>query len=266
MIRLRNTATLLAAITLSSCATQPMTLTLKHPPVQPLRSTDAFISDRLPTQAEAQAYTLLEGKYFGSSGASGSLAAGLLFGPLGVAANVAYINSENTRRTTPLKVVADLNLAKLLSEQVAALPAGPRGERTSYELIPAANFYFKSDTSYWLTCVLTADLPQPGQASWRARYAVATEGSFDSSSSSDTQRAADAVAPCLRDAYQLFVDHVSGSVGTFEPRTISTKRIDGQGTVDEVWNVAIGSLPGRIIANDVSGLVQFRKSELVSVR
>jgi hypothetical protein len=93
---MRLLASLLVSVSLFGCAT----IVPKEPPAA--ASGDARVANRLPTDAEVYAATPLKNSYFGASGATGSAAVGVAFGVLGVLANVAYINSENSKRAAPL--------------------------------------------------------------------------------------------------------------------------------------------------------------------
>lgn len=238
----------------------------KQAPVGGLPSTTAVVATRLPSDAEKQSATSIEGTYFGATGARGSVAAGALFGVIGVLGNIAYINAENRDRAEALTELTATNLADVLRAQLQDRSPAPVGTDGGYELVPAANVYFQDQTTYWLTCTLNARATGPAAAGWNARYAVAVEGLMDARKPADTQRAIESLGPCLRDAHALFASHLDGTLAPFEARVITTPRIDGKGDIDQVFRLSVAALPDRAITNDAFGLAQLRKDQVKAIR
>lgn len=256
---------IISVVFLSGCAT-PTPLVIKQPP-QVSFSSGAYISQRLPTVQETLSNTLIPGTYFGVAGTTGSSTVGVLFGALGALANKTYIDTENKSRATPLEKVASINLADLIVEKNPSIKISNSSENTGFELIPAANFYFKNENLYWLTCTVTAKAPKvDGKELWSARYAVAVEGIFDAKQPQDVIKAKDSLSECINTSYDLFVDHTSGILGPFETKTLSINSIDGKSVIKEQWLVSTPKLPDRVIVNDIYGVVQFRRSEIKDVQ
>lgn len=252
--------TALASPLLSGCVAAPA---LKQPPVA-TAPTGAFVSDTLPTGPQKYTYTNLDGTYFGASGGSGSAAVGLLLGPIGVAANVAHINSVNRQRVAPLGALTSQNLAGLLKQELAN--AGADTATSGYKLTPAANVAFTSDTAYVLGCTITAELPAAnGAKPWAARYAIHVDGQFDSRHAADTDAAIAALAPCLRSAYGVFRQHVEARPGTFETRVVTIRTVQGR-TLDQKLQVATAALPGKVLVNDFQGVAELRAADVVKVQ
>lgn len=248
-------ATISAALALSSCVSVPA---IKPPPPIRLQPSQVFVSSSLPSAQEKYSATDLPGTYFGASGASGSLAVGLLFGVIGVAANAAHIAKENRAHANSLAKLTSINLAGYLS---ADFPARPSAD--GYELTPSANIYFETDTTYVLSCTVTAKaVPQD----WNARYTVALNGVFDSRNDQDTAEASRKLETCVLDAAKLFVDQAEGGLGPFEKRTITAPRVDGKGDVAAVYNVDVSALPSRVIVSDRMGLVQLRNDKAMRIQ
>ena len=254
----------LALAALGGCVSPPQP---KQVPPDGAATNGSLVSDARPTSAQKYAATDLEGTYFGASGATGSLGVGLLLGPLGVAANVAYINSKNQEMARPLAPLTSQDLGAVLRREVPAL-ADPGGRAPgAFRLTPAAQLFFTSDTTYRLTCTVTVELPQAaGAPPWAARYGVNVEGTFDSAAAGDTARATSALGPCLRDAHALFAEHVSGKLGAFETRTLTRRAFNGNGTFDQQVTVAVSGLPSKVLINDFLGVMQVHPGDVVRIK
>lgn len=254
-----NTKAIAVAISgtlaLSSCVSVPA---VKPPPPIRMNASQVFVSPTLPSAKEKYSATDLPGTYFGASGASGSLAVGLLFGVIGVAANAAHVASENRAHANSLTKLTSVNLSRYLS---ADFPAAPSTE--GYELVPSASIYFETDTTYVLSCTVTAKtVPED----WSARYTVAMNGVFDSRNDRDTAEAIHKLETCVQDAAKLFVEQAEGKLGPFEKRTVTAPRVDGKGEVAAVYNVDVPALPNRVIVSDPMGLVQLRNDQNMRIQ
>jgi hypothetical protein len=245
---------ILGAFALSGCVSVPA---IKPPPPTRLQISQVFVSSTLPSAAEKYSATDIPGTYFGASGASGSLAVGLLFGVIGAAANAAYVAKENRAHGDSLPKLTSINLADFLSAEFPAHPSNG-----GYELTPSANIYFETDTTYVLSCTVTA---KAVAKDWNARYTVAMNGVFDSKNDQDTVEAIRKLEPCVQDAAKLFVEQAEGKLGPFEKRTVTAPRADGKGDVAAVYNVDVSALPSHIIVSDRMGVVQFRDDPNVRI-
>jgi hypothetical protein len=243
-------------LVLAGCAIQP-----KLPPT--VSSGPAFVADRKPTEMETDSSSTLPNTYFGATGASGSVAVGLLLGPLGVAANHAYIKSEHEKRSAPLGPLTSQDLGAILAASVPELSRGGADRADAYELVPAANLFFSSETRYGMACTIT--VRRKGPEEWSSRYSVPVDADYDTSRSTDTTDAVAALGPCLRAAHALFREHLSGSLA-FQPRDVAFRTADGKSSMSLTYLVATSQLPGRVIVNDAMGVVQFRRSGVAAIK
>lgn len=235
----------------------------KEPPVEAIRAAAAVVADRLPTDVEKWTATSIPGTYFGISGARGSLLAGLLLGAVGVAGNVIHIQGQNRSRAETVKSLTSLQLAEFLKQSVPELSGPIDTALPSYTLIPSAYFYFPTDTTYYVGCTLNAKFgatKKPGdKPSWHARYSTQVDQEISSESESNDVTM-NAIATCLQEAYRLFSAHVAGTLGSFNVRKI----VMGNSALK--LPVADGELPKRVVANDGTGIVEFRRSAVKEVK
>ncbi|HVK55047.1 MAG TPA: hypothetical protein VM532_08470 [Burkholderiales bacterium] len=213
----------------------------------------ARVADRLPTDGEKWA-TSLPNSYFGAIGASGSVGVGLLFGPLGVLANAAYVDAKNKENSVALADLTAVNLGEILKSVVGAPSPG---EAEGYVLVPAGIITFKGDESYRISCVITATYAQ--SPNWRARYLVQPEGFYDIKDPTAKAKVVESLTSCLDGAYKLFTAHVTGAEGTYTTRTVRHPTFALRLPVQDA------ALPHRVIGNDGIGLMEFRKSDVVGV-
>lgn len=248
----------------SGCATSPPRV--ERPPGGAPQAEAAIVSDRMPAETEkAASFTSLENSYFGVTNEvknkAAAVAVGLMFGPLGVAANIAHNHSINRELVAPLSTLTSINLAKVLREELG--PPKTSGGDSRYEVVPAAAVTFKTEDTYWLTCNIA--VTGNGAPLWKGRYVVPVDDTFKSSNGQDTARAGAALGKCLRDAYTLFQDHAADRVGAFETKTIVARDLDGS-RVERTAGVATAYLPARVVIKDYLGLTQVRQSAIVEVK
>lgn len=220
----------------------------------------AIVPDRKPTDAEIWGATSIEGTHFTAFGAKGSVGVGILFGPLGVAANIAKIAKVNRERALPLSDLVQTDVVQLLktarqadiAENAAPveMPAQTPAGRT-YELVPVIQLNFDSDTAFNVTCVLNATLPTGGRKPWKGRYSVQMPGTYDTKAEG-VQAAVKQVLPvCLSEANRLFTRHAKGGmVASDKPQPVP---INGQLHPNYVIEA---ELPDRIIIPTIFGLMQ----------
>lgn len=254
----------LSTALLAGCASGPQ---FKQPPAEAIRATSALVSEAMPTSAQKFGATSIDQTYFAVGGATGSLAVGLAFGAIGALANAAYVTSVNESRAEKITEVTSTDLAKLLRKQVPSLNAAVPDAATAYKLTPAGNIWFKSDTEYWLGCTIAVELPQAdGSTAWSGRYASVVDGLFDAARPGDNAKAVAGLASCLQTAYGLFQDHISGKLGPFEQRTVSSPSIDGKRTIDSIYQVAVSRLPDHVFINDGLGVAELRSAEITQIK
>lgn len=219
------------------------------------------IPARHPSDEEKWAGYSVPDSYFGvTTSSQGSLLAGLLLGPIGVAANVANARSESERQAAPLKTLLSADLRKIFIGQAPnALP----GEAAStpgryFALVPSAALDFRSDDQFKLRCALNAALIDDGRVLWRSRYLLQVEGTFIRTTPEDVARATSELGPCLGRAYALFGKHKANQLGQFKEYSVRA---------DYNLNVPVleSALPDRIIYSDHLGIFEYRKSDVRSV-
>ncbi|MEI7614056.1 MAG: hypothetical protein WCK63_14235 [Betaproteobacteria bacterium] len=244
------------AVALAGC----VTVTPLSPPISTSAETTAYIAARLPTEREKFSATSVPNSYFGVSGASGSLAAGLLLGPIGALINYTYAQSKNTGRASSIGDLFALDLADTLHTAVPTLQVQVQPQERQYALVPAANIIFIDDKSFNVFCTLNVELPSATDKPWRARYIISPDTLFSVDSSQTRAEVASVLSSCLGRAYELFREHVSGRMGSSTVKEIKTKSFTYTLSVND------GKLPGRVIGNDELGLIEFRRSDVLEVK
>ena len=155
--------------------------------------------------------TLVDGTHTTVAGGRGSLAVGLMFGPLGVAANAAHAHEVNVERSKTIDgLVHNDTIAAFKAIRQASQPA-PADTR-AYELVPIVQVLFEDDKTFRMGCMVTVTLANPGKRDWRARYSVQLPGRYDNSSPASLDAAAQTVAPCLAEANRLFEVQARGGL------------------------------------------------------
>lgn len=248
------------ALLLAACGAAPV---LKDPPAAAATVQGAYVPARMPDAKERYLqFSQFEGKYFGASNSTmnvtGAVAIGLLFGPIGVVANMERNKAINERLIIPLGSVTQQDLGQILRTE-ASLPV-EANSAPMYELVPSANIHFSTETQYRITCVLVAHLPQPPGEPWRAVYATAEDEYFDSSKADDTERAIASLPPCLRNTYSLFKSHVSGTLGQVGLRSLTYR-----GGITVNATVVVPMLPDRVVIKSGLGIQQLAKDQVGSL-
>src|SRR5437868_2686576 len=128
------------ALVLSIASTHAFAYSPKEPPPESERAAPVQVASRMPTDKEKFTLHSVPNSYFGINPARrGSAILGILLGPLGVAANMAYNDKEGSRQGSGLRDVLGLDLSAGLRAKLDSNPAGaPNTEASHYELIPAA--------------------------------------------------------------------------------------------------------------------------------
>ena len=247
-----------AVVFAAGCGTAPA---LKEPPAATDQALSERILSRYPSDQEKFAIYAVPDSFFGVSTSSrGSVAAGLLLGPLGVAGNVAYVRSESERQMVPVKALLAEDLRKTLATQApnAAAEAGALPAR-HYALVPSATVEFRSDDEFRLRCNLSVALMDGGNEVWRARYLMQADGAFMHARSEDMAKATSELGTCLGRAYALFQSHKANRLGGFKEHEVVAE-------YTMHLQVLESALPERIIAADPLGLFEWRKSDVKSFK
>ncbi len=196
--------------------------------------------------------TPVDGTHTAVAGGRGSLAVGLLFGPVGVLANAAHAEELNKKRAVPLDGFAHADTVGTLAAIRQASQPAPQGTR-AYELMPIVTATFEDDKTFHVSCMITASLPDPnGKRPWRARYSVDTPGSYDATSQASIDQAGAAVSPCLAEANRLFEGHARGAMQLGE--TAKPVVINGR-TVQ--LRVVDAEYPTHSIVPDMAGIMEW---------
>jgi hypothetical protein len=232
-----------------------------RPPVEGGISANISVAERFPAAEEKWSVTSVPNSYFGISGARGNLFAGLLLGPIGVAANASYVQGKNTKALSSVADLTATNLAVLMKSAITLPLAKTPPNKPGYVLIPAAALTFDTDTSYYLTCILTAEYPTAVNGVWRGSYRVTRDTNFAVSDPLAKDKSIADLTECFRESYRLFVTHVSGEDGTYTVRTAKFKN----SMTSLRMPIQDKALPDRIIGNDNAGLTEFRKIDVESV-
>jgi hypothetical protein len=232
----------------------------KEPPPPAAATALEFIPGRLPSEREKWAGYSVPASSFGvTTSTRGSLLAGLLLGPVGVAVNVAQAMSESERQAVPLKQLLSTDLRKALG---SLLPNASFAEAPTtgghFTLVPSAALDFRSDDEFKLRCALNVALVDGGKEIWQSRYLVQVEGLFVRNVPSDIDNAVAEAGSCLEKAYSLFRRHKTNELGPYKDYSV---RADYNLSVP----VLESALPDRVIYSDHLGLFEYRKSDVRSV-
>jgi hypothetical protein len=215
-----------------------------------------FLANRMPTPKEKFAIHSVENSYFGVSDVRRSLPLGLVLGPLGVAANQAHVRGESERKSDDVKSLFPLDAAALLRAEAPDLrPAdGAGSDGPRLEAVPSAALLFVDDDSFELTCFVNVVMLEGAKETWRARYGVNAEGTFNVKSSGLLATMTAELSACLKRAYGLYRTHFAGALKPYREYAIETKDSTRYMPVYE------SGLPSRVIAYDGFGVIELRRS------
>lgn len=173
------------------------------------------VSDKKPTPEQKGAIIDVPDSYVGvSSNKRGSLGVGLLLGPLGVAANVAYVKAETQKMADTIPAMFDVDLAKVLAEQTGYPISGAPGAGREIVLTPAARFFFETDagTDYVAQCVLHARVMDGATETTSAVYTLRQPQKFSGQSDETKRRVISELKSCFADAGALMKSHMADSL------------------------------------------------------
>ena len=176
----------------------------------------ARILDRTPTQNDTVVLgSVVKDTHTIIAGGSGSLAVGLLLGPLGVAANIAHADAVNQKRGETVGALIHNDTVGILKSVRAAEPEVAADVR-AYELIPAVQLTFIDDTHFRVGCVLSASLAATlsngAQKPWHGRYWVRQYETYDTASDASVTAAQGALTTCMAEANRLFERNARGQM------------------------------------------------------
>jgi hypothetical protein len=226
--------------------------TLEILPGAPGPETARIIDGPIKDSDVYYAGSVIEGTHTSVAGGRGSLAVGLLFGPLGVAANAAHAKEVNVTRGKSVESLASNGTVAVLKtiRETSGQPAA--ADTRAYALVPSIQILFDDDKTFRLGCTISASLPNPGKRDWRARYSVTTPGQYDASSPASVEQAGQAIAPCLTEANRLFEAHARGGLvmgatprpAVFNGKTVLAKVVDAE-------------YPAHAVVRDMAGVVEW---------
>lgn len=220
------------------------------------------VSENKPTSSQKGARIDIPDTYFGvSSNKRGSVAVGLLFGPIGVAANGAYVESETRKMAERVPAIFDIDLSKILAEQKGYPIDGQPGTGSKIVLTPAARLFFANDEGieYSVICVLNARVMNGAVEQTSTNYALWQQEKFSGQSDDTKQRVTRELQKCFADALVLMTGHMEDklkSVGyeaKFRDPTMGW--VDGNFVLVEDW------LEKRLIARYSRFLVELSKED-----
>lgn len=190
------------------------------------------------------------------AGGRGSLAVGLLFGPLGVAANAAHADSVNQQRGRSIDALVHNDTLAILRTVRSPADGTPMPEAAAdiraYELIPAIQLTFSDDTHFRVGCTLSATLSSPGQKPWHGRYWVRLYDTYDTGSAESLNGAQAALTSCMAEANRLFERNARGEMTASD--VVTPVDIDGK-TVK--LKLDPNDYPAHIVVPDTWGAVEW---------
>jgi hypothetical protein len=245
----------LVAGVLAGCASvQPISAPPNSP--APIR---AHISLRLPTlQEKFGAATDLPNSYFGVSGAQGSVILGL-FGPLGMLANMAHVQSTNEKAAPAFAQLSSMNLADVLREVDGNLRVSRVPHSGEYSIVPAGRIVILDERKFVVTCLLNVEYNANTDKPWRAYYEVNPDVVFEITDSQHKSAVASTLRRCFQTAMGNFYSHIDGTIGGARLMDIKLSNATLR------MPVYVGKLPGRVIGNNGFGLQEFKPSEILKV-
>jgi hypothetical protein len=169
-------------------------------------SGSVVVPDRLPDPHRAFfGGTQVDGTSFAISGARGSAAVGLLFGPIGILANQAVVANTNSERGSQLGILLQTDVNALLRQLTPASP--PAASAAFYELVPMVSVKFSDATHFKLECFLFAYTPV-GERWGRGNFRAFGVGEFDANQPESMDAAAAALPSCVQEVYSAFIAYV----------------------------------------------------------
>lgn len=227
-------------------------------------STKIKVSSTAPTYEQKITQHNFEGTYFGATTEKrGSLLAGLLLGPIGVAANTAYVKSAAKEGGTGLESVLSMNLARLLSSQLDEAQNASSSSSYEVEIVPAGNIHIKKNGNIQLNCVLHARVigQNAPESPWLSRYAVygSTEYNYQNPNSQESIK--EEIETCVRTALNYLQSDLRGELFA-DARPATVKTIDG---FSLSYPLGKTTDSGEFIGTDMAGVVQLRRSGIVSI-
>lgn len=201
----------ISSVLLPACAiTQPMTL-----PEGTASKTDLTIASRAPTAGEMwTSYIIPESNYGVTTNKSGSAAVGVLLGPIGVAANVAYVTQMAEEASKSFDGMIPKNLPARLSESLATKNPDQRFTTAAenpvngIHMIPGVNLHVIDDKTVNPTCSLRVTELQGKRAVWTAYYRSVFTRSFSlDEKASLAGELGNASLACLNVAYAAYRLH-----------------------------------------------------------
>lgn len=243
---------LLAA--LSGCATLKPTA----PPAVVLGQTPVFVAHEFPSKAQKSAAHSVPDSYFGvSSHKSGSAGVGVLFGVLGVLANVAYVEAQGQKAAVAGKSLFTENLGDWLIEADVTLDREPMSPPATgyFELVPAASIYYERADTFHTNCYLHSVYVVRGKKAWQARYGINNSERYSKGMAVDAEAVRADLKQCLGKALDLFARHRAQGTAMF--RSAEVQFANGK----SVLPVAHELLPARLVYFDGAGLFELGRPQ-----
>jgi hypothetical protein len=195
---------LVALLSLGAAVAAP-----KEPPAEYRVGTPVYISPALPPDKLKSAQYSVPNSYFGvTSPSSGSLALGILLGPLGALINAESQRTAGQNASSGMSILSE-DLAAMLSgirPSYAKQPSAPDGA-PYYVLTPAATFYYTTDKAFAVNCILQAQVSRGSENLWTSRYVINRMKEYSRDDPALGQQLKDDLTQCFSSALSLFELH-----------------------------------------------------------
>lgn len=238
---------------LSGCATIKPTA----PPAMMQGNTVMYVSPEFPEDHQKSAAYSVPDSYFGvSSHKTGSLAAGVAFGLVGVLANVAYVKAQGENAAEGGEALFSDDLGAMLIELAPALtkvPSSPQ-QHDHVLLQPAASIYFSDENTFGAKCYLHVAFVSGGETNWTGRYTVSSTQRYEGYTT-DADKVRQDLKQCFADALELFALHRQRGTAMFKPAYVQLEK--AKLTLPIVYEL----LPGRLVYFDGVGLSEMAQGE-----
>lgn len=263
---------ILASIVLAGCAT---------PSVMPAPATKAGLDRAIDMKAEYafshverpldEGNTIIYHQAFG-----GSVAVGALFGPIGVAANIAMISSRTSDDVQKLSGKYAFDVAKTFEQSLRnRLPLAPvvtKGQ--SVVLTPRLLMVKTENDDILLGCLLMSDEKDVGGLAWPRRYVHQTDLSVPfeefSTGLSDARKADmdKGMTSCLDSTAQMYADDSAGKLMPAEEDNAITFRSEflTPRIAFDLWGKQAAATDERVIVRSTNGLFSFPQSKVKITR
>lgn len=243
---------ILGVATLSGCGLMP----IAPPALDNSQPPSVVVLNRYPDQDYEKSGALYKvpGSYFGIYYMTDAMAKATR--PPSVFVILAATNASE-RVGQSVKEITSINAANLLAESNPALRTSDERRPREFALIPSALLLFQDNTNkFSYQCQVAAEYDAGNANLWKAYYSVERPSTdqYDPNDPIEQKKFAASLKQCLVEAKTLFMDHITGKLGSAKTRRI--KRVGGY-----IQSLAIFDqpLPERAVHGNGSTIIQFNK-------